>query len=285
MSEDRPRAQTVDYLLTGSAIARARWELDYVRGWQRNPWFYLDQTLASLFVSLTPPSPFNEARSAEIVGRVQTIPKILADGEANLKDPAGTAGPAIHPSTAGHWSSSGRNGARAQAQSHARNRLPAGSSGPGRDPCVGRISGMVAAALARYVQQGGSRTRELRFLPQACCAGPLHTRTISRQRPPGMGTSGCLRGLRKEPEFPAAAIGPGQRSGDTDRHREKTGTGNPRFSGSEKYTHPPRLGTALSQPSLSRLSRAAGRFRGRRRSHRARAPEGKRHQLHQDAVA
>ena len=37
--EDRPRAQTVDYLLVGSAIARARWELDYVRGWQRNPWF------------------------------------------------------------------------------------------------------------------------------------------------------------------------------------------------------------------------------------------------------
>ena len=51
---DRSRAETVDYLLVGSAIARARWELDYVRGWQRNPWFYLDQTLASVFVSLTP---------------------------------------------------------------------------------------------------------------------------------------------------------------------------------------------------------------------------------------
>ena len=87
--EDRPRAQTVDYLLVGSAIARARWELDYVRGWQRNPWFYLDQTLASLFVSLTQPPPFDETRSAEIVGRVQAIPRILAEGEANLKDPAG----------------------------------------------------------------------------------------------------------------------------------------------------------------------------------------------------
>jgi uncharacterized protein (DUF885 family) len=79
----------VDYLLVGSAIARARWELDYVRGWQRNPWFYLDQTLASLFVSLTQPPPFDETRSAEIVGRVQAIPRILAEGEANLKDPAG----------------------------------------------------------------------------------------------------------------------------------------------------------------------------------------------------
>jgi uncharacterized protein (DUF885 family) len=87
--EDRPRADAVDYLLVGSAIARARWELDYVRGWQRNPWFYLDQTLASVFVSLTQPPPFDEARSAEIVRRVQAIPQIIADGEANLKDPAG----------------------------------------------------------------------------------------------------------------------------------------------------------------------------------------------------
>ena len=86
---DRSRAETVDYLLVGSAIARARWELDYVRGWQRNPWFYLDQTLASVFVSLTPPPPFDEARSAEIVRRLQAIPQIIADGEANLRDPAG----------------------------------------------------------------------------------------------------------------------------------------------------------------------------------------------------
>ncbi|MGH9547509.1 MAG: DUF885 family protein [Terriglobales bacterium] len=86
---DSSRAETVDYLLVGSAIARARWELDYVRGWQRNPWFYLDQTLASVFVSLTQPPPFDEARNAEIVRQVQAIPRILADGEANLKDPAG----------------------------------------------------------------------------------------------------------------------------------------------------------------------------------------------------
>lgn len=85
----RSRAETVDYLLVGSAIARARWELDYVRGWQRNPWFYLDQTLASVFVSLTQPPPFGEARSAEILRRLQAIPQIIADGESNLKDPAG----------------------------------------------------------------------------------------------------------------------------------------------------------------------------------------------------
>ena len=88
ISGDRPRAEVVDYLLVGSAIARARWELDYVRGWQRNPWFYLDQTLAAMFVILTPPPPFTEERSAEIVRRVQAVPQIIADGEANLKDPS-----------------------------------------------------------------------------------------------------------------------------------------------------------------------------------------------------
>ena len=85
--KDRPRVDTVDYLLVGSAIARARWELDYVRAWQHNPWFYLDQTLASVFMSLTQPPPFEQARSAEIVRRVQAIPQIIVDGEANLKDP------------------------------------------------------------------------------------------------------------------------------------------------------------------------------------------------------
>src|SRR4029077_19955967 len=85
----RSRTETVDYLLVGSAIARARWELDYVRGWQRNPWFYLDQTLASVFVSLTQPPPFGQARSAEVFRRIRAIPQIISDAETNLKDPAG----------------------------------------------------------------------------------------------------------------------------------------------------------------------------------------------------
>ena len=85
--QSKSRAATVDYLLVSSAIARARWELDYVRGWQRNPYFYLDQTLASVFVSLTQPPPFDPARSAEIVRRIQAIPQIVADAEANLRDP------------------------------------------------------------------------------------------------------------------------------------------------------------------------------------------------------
>ena len=282
---DRSRPETVDYLLVGSAIARARWELDYVRGWQRNPWFYLDQTLASLFVSLTQPPPFDETRSAEI-----RWPRTShsADPRRRRSQPQRSgrpAGPVIHSSTAGHWSSPGRDGARAQALSHAGNRIPTGSRGASRHPRVGRISGMAAAATAGYAQQRGGRTRQLHFLPEACGSDSLLARAVDCQWTSGMGTGGCLRVLRKKSQCQAAAIGPGQRPGNADRHREKTRTGNPRFSRREKYPHRPRLGTALSQSSLPRLSRAAGCFRGGRRSHRTRAAEGQRHQLHQDAFA
>src|SRR5882762_9277521 len=41
-------ARRVDYRLMGSALARVRWELDINPRWQRDPSFYLDQTLTAL---------------------------------------------------------------------------------------------------------------------------------------------------------------------------------------------------------------------------------------------
>src|SRR5437667_4504411 len=52
----------VDYRLIGSAIARVHWELDVLRGWQRNPSFYLDQTLGAYFHLLLQPPPFSRER-------------------------------------------------------------------------------------------------------------------------------------------------------------------------------------------------------------------------------
>jgi len=68
----------------GSALARVRWELDLNRRWQRDPTFYLDQTLTALLESLVQPPPFGAARSREILTRMQDMPRILTDGEANL---------------------------------------------------------------------------------------------------------------------------------------------------------------------------------------------------------
>jgi len=77
-------ARQVDYRLMGSALARVRWELDVNPRWQRDPSFYLDQTLTALLEALVEPPPFDAARSREIVERMQEIPKIVDDGKANL---------------------------------------------------------------------------------------------------------------------------------------------------------------------------------------------------------
>ncbi len=82
-----PIPEQVDYRLIGSALARVRWELEINPRWQRDPLFYLDQTLTALAEALTVPAPFDETRSREVLARLENIPAILADGRANLQDP------------------------------------------------------------------------------------------------------------------------------------------------------------------------------------------------------
>jgi len=68
----------VDYRLLGSALARVHWELDVSPAWQRDPQFYLFQTLGAV----------QEARLAGESDRsiLQSIPHILADAKTNLTD-------------------------------------------------------------------------------------------------------------------------------------------------------------------------------------------------------
>lgn len=84
-TEDWPVGQRVDYRLMGSALARVRWELDVNPRWERDPTFYLEQTIDALLEELIPPGPFSEARAREIVARAENIPAIVEQGEANLK--------------------------------------------------------------------------------------------------------------------------------------------------------------------------------------------------------
>ena len=86
-----PPAQTpvhdqVDYRLLGSAVARVRWELAIEQGWKRNPQFYVDQTLGSVFQLLLQPPPFSESRQQEIVKRIRQIPTTLQAAQHNLTD-------------------------------------------------------------------------------------------------------------------------------------------------------------------------------------------------------
>ena len=82
-----PIAKQVDYKLIGSALSRVRWELDVNPRWKRDPNFYTEQTLTALAEALTVPAPFDEARSREILTRIENIPSILQQGAENLENP------------------------------------------------------------------------------------------------------------------------------------------------------------------------------------------------------
>jgi hypothetical protein len=84
-TDDWPVAKRVDYRLIGSALARVRWELDVNPRWQRDPTFYIEQTMVALQEALMPPPPFGEERSREIVERAENIPTILEQARINLK--------------------------------------------------------------------------------------------------------------------------------------------------------------------------------------------------------
>jgi uncharacterized protein (DUF885 family) len=79
--------QQVDYRLTGSALARVRWELDINPRWKRDPNFYIAQTLTAVAEALTVPGPYDAARSREILTRIENIPSILQQGVENLDKP------------------------------------------------------------------------------------------------------------------------------------------------------------------------------------------------------
>lgn len=81
-----PVAEQVDYRLLGSAIARVDWELNINREWQRNPMFYVDQTLGSVFILLLQPPPFSAQRRADLVIRLQSFPATLTSARENLTD-------------------------------------------------------------------------------------------------------------------------------------------------------------------------------------------------------
>jgi hypothetical protein len=88
-AEKRPTAQQVDYRLMGSALSRVRWELDFNRRWQRDPTFYLEQTITPVLTVLLPPPPISQARSHDLIVCLENVPSILEEGKANLQEPVG----------------------------------------------------------------------------------------------------------------------------------------------------------------------------------------------------
>jgi Bacterial protein of unknown function (DUF885) len=81
-----PISRKVDYRLIGSALARARWELDVLRDWRRNPLFYHQQTLGSIFEVLLPPPPVDDERKKQVLLRVREIPRTIEAAKRNLDE-------------------------------------------------------------------------------------------------------------------------------------------------------------------------------------------------------
>ena len=74
----------VDARLLRAAIQRVRWELDVLAAPHRNPLFYVDQTLGSVFELLILASPMDESRAENLVTRLEHIPTTLKAARKNL---------------------------------------------------------------------------------------------------------------------------------------------------------------------------------------------------------
>jgi hypothetical protein len=74
----------VDARLLRAAVQRVHWELDVLAAPHRNPLFYVDQTLGSVFELLVLASPMDEARAANILTRLEQIPVTLKAARENL---------------------------------------------------------------------------------------------------------------------------------------------------------------------------------------------------------
>jgi hypothetical protein len=85
-------ADSVDFLLLRSAIARVDFELNVVRSARRNPGFYVQQTLGAVYELLLQPAPFSETRTENLIARLESIPATLKNARDNLSEPIAAFG-------------------------------------------------------------------------------------------------------------------------------------------------------------------------------------------------
>jgi len=77
-------ADRVDARLLRAAIQRVNWELEVLNLPRKNPLFYLDQTLGSVFELLILSSPMTESRAENIILRLESIPETTRYAKENL---------------------------------------------------------------------------------------------------------------------------------------------------------------------------------------------------------
>jgi hypothetical protein len=80
-------AAQVDARLLRAAIQRVHWELDVLKAPHRNPLFYVDQTLGSVFELLIISSPMTRSRAENILLRLDHFPATIKAAKKNLDQP------------------------------------------------------------------------------------------------------------------------------------------------------------------------------------------------------
>ena len=77
----------IDLRLLTAAIQRVHWELEVLRAPHRNPLFYVDQTVGSVFELLVIASPMTSSRAENILLRLDHFPTVIKAAKANLDEP------------------------------------------------------------------------------------------------------------------------------------------------------------------------------------------------------
>ncbi len=83
IAPDVNKEDWVDYQLIGSAISRVIWELDYLKIWQEQPRFYIDQTIGVIF-DLLLPLKISADHVDQTIFILDGTRQILEDGIVNL---------------------------------------------------------------------------------------------------------------------------------------------------------------------------------------------------------
>jgi hypothetical protein len=82
-----PVREQVNARLLRAAIHRVHWELDVLRAPHRNPIFYVEQTLGSVFELLIISSPMTPSRAENILLRLEHFPDTIKAAKKNLELP------------------------------------------------------------------------------------------------------------------------------------------------------------------------------------------------------
>jgi Bacterial protein of unknown function (DUF885) len=81
------KSDSVDYLLLHSAIERVNWELNILKLPNRNPDFYVHQTLGAVYELLLIHFPIDRKRAENIILRLNSFSKTIQYAKTNLNEP------------------------------------------------------------------------------------------------------------------------------------------------------------------------------------------------------